>query len=115
MKLKTDWKVEYQKELEHATVARLNGNEGMARVCARRAAGIVIGEYLNRHGHSSLTHRSYDLLTLFISLPDLNPNDKRFANHFLIKVNQDHKFPIDTDLISDVMWLEKSLLGENND
>ncbi len=24
------------------------GNEGMARVCARRAAGIIIGEYLNR-------------------------------------------------------------------
>lgn len=115
MKLKNDWKVEYQKELEHATMARLNGNEGMARVCARRAVGIVFGEYLNRHGHSSLTRRSYDLLTMFINLPDLDPNYKRVANHFLLKVNQEHILPKDTDLISDVIWLEKSLLGESND
>jgi hypothetical protein len=115
MKLKALWKVEYKKEVEHAIIARLNGNEGMARVCARRAAGIVIGEYLKRLGYSNLTHSSFDRLSLFDSFPDVNENYKEVASHFLIKVNPDHKFPLDADLISDVIWLEKSLLSECNE
>lgn len=115
MKLKASWKTDYKKEIEHALVARLNGNEGMARVCARRAAGIVIGEYLNHIGYSSLPYNSYDRLCLFNNLPDLDQKYKDIANHFLIKVNLDHKLPLDADLINEVIWLEKSLLSESKD
>ena len=65
------WKVKYNYEIEHAISARKNGNEGMARVCARRAAGIIIGEYLNRLGYSNLTHSAYARLTLFYKLPEI--------------------------------------------
>ena len=37
-------------EFERAASARRKGNEGQARVCARRAAGIAIREYLIRRG-----------------------------------------------------------------
>ena len=115
MKLKALWKVDYKKEVEHAIMARLNGNEGMARVCARRAAGIIIGEYLNRLGYSNLTHSTYDRLSMFNNLSAVDQKYKDIANHFLLKVNLEHKLPLEADLISDVMWLEKSLLSENND
>ena len=41
-----DCKIKYDQEINRAEKARQDGNEGMARVCARRAAGIVVGEYL---------------------------------------------------------------------
>ena len=40
-----DWQAEIQAELEKAQQARARGNEGQARVCARRAAGIAAREY----------------------------------------------------------------------
>jgi hypothetical protein len=115
MELKEIWKVNYKKEIERAIIARSNGNEGMARVCARRAAGIVIGEYLNRLGHIDLTRNAYARLSLFTSLPDLSQNYKDIASHFLLKVNQNRNLPLKADLISEVIWLEKSLLSQSND
>jgi hypothetical protein len=113
MKLTALWKVGYKKEIEHAIMAHLIGNEGMARVCARRAAGIIIGEYLNRLGYSNLTHSAYSRLSLFTTLPSVDQKYKDIANHFLVKVNLERKLPLEADLISEVMWLEKSLLGDN--
>ena len=112
MKLKVLWQDEYKNEIDHALMARMSGNEGMARVCARRAAGIVIGEYLYRLGYSDLTHSAYERLSMFTDLPDVDQQFKDIANHLLLKVNLDHKFPLDADLISEVMFLKKSLLGE---
>ncbi len=107
--------VEYQKELEHAISARSKRNEGMARVCARRAAGFIIGEYLNRRGYSGLTKNAYDNITIFTTLPIVEQKYKDIASHFLLKVNQDHKLPFEADLIYDVLWLESNLLKDNID
>ena len=112
MNFTTSWKFEYHKEIEHALQARSIGNEGMARVCARRAAGIIIGEYLIQHGHTNLTHSAYDRITIFSDFPDVNQNCKDVACHFLQKVDKDHKLPLDADLISEAMWLEKTLLDD---
>jgi hypothetical protein len=106
------WKLEYQNEIEHALTARSTGNEGMARVCARRAVGIIIGEYLIRHGYTNLTRRVHDRIARFNDLPDLDQRYKEIANHFLLKVNPDHNLPLDADLISEAMWLEKTLLND---
>ena len=84
----------------------------MARVCARRAAGIIIGEYLIRQGYTNLTHRVYDRIAMFNDLPDLDQKYKDIANHFLLKVNPDHKLPLDADLISEAVWLENTLLND---
>ena len=113
MKLEPKCEAEYQTEIEHAILARSNGNEGMARVCARRAAGVVIGEYLNRCGYSVLTHSAYARLSIFINLPNANQKSKEIASHLLLKVNKDHLLPVEADLLNEVMWLKESLLSKS--
>jgi hypothetical protein len=112
---KVNWQTEYKREIAQARSARGNGNEAMARVCARRAAGIVVGEYLHRQGFGDLNQSAYDHLQLFTSLPQVDKELKIISSHFLMKVNHDHNLPVDADLINEVQWLAKTLLLENND
>lgn len=84
--------------------------EGMARVCARRAAGIVIGEYLTRHGHKNLPNSALQRLALFTQLPEVDQSFKNVASHCLVKVNREHELPIDSDMINEVIWLGKKLI-----
>jgi hypothetical protein len=104
--------VTYQAELDHATKARAEGNEGMARVCARRAAGIIVGEYLGHRGISNLSNSAYDRLVTFNHLPDISPELKEIAGHFLLRVDHDHQLPEDVDLLFDVQILAKELLKD---
>jgi hypothetical protein len=104
------WYAEYQLELEHALAARAGGNEGMARVCARRATSVIIGEYLQRLGYSNLSNSIYERIAIFNSLPNLDLRCKEIVNHMLIKVNPDHALPMEADLIAEVKWLAKTLL-----
>jgi hypothetical protein len=109
------WRVEYKQEIERAILARSDGNEGMARVCARRAAGIIIGEYLNRLGYSGMTNSAYDRLSIFNDLPSVEEKYKEIARHFLIKVNLEHNLPVKADLINDVIWLKENLIKNDSD
>jgi hypothetical protein len=106
------WKWEYDSEIDHAISARRAGNEGMARVCARRAAGIILGEYLIRQGYTNISNSTIDRLSIFISIPDVDQHHQDIANHFLLKVNPDYKLPETVDLISDAEWLRMNLLLE---
>ena len=110
----TTWIDEYNKELERAMQARRIGNEGMARVCARRAAGIVIGEYLSLRSYPGLNDSSYDRLNLFSQLPDVPEDCKAVSRHLLMKVNQEHNLPVGTDLIQEVIWLKDYLLPNSD-
>jgi hypothetical protein len=112
IKLKS-WENEYDQELERAISARTKGNEGMARVCSRRAAGHIIGEYLRKRGLKGINNGAYARLTLFISLPDVDAKCKEVCQHFLMKVDQKHNLPGDADLIRDVIRLRKHLLDKN--
>ena len=112
---KPSWVVEYKKEIERAIQARSEGNEGRARVCARRAAGILIGEYLFRHGHTGISNSAYDRLALFTDLPEVEEMYKEVCRHFLLKVNRDHRLPQNTDLLKDVFWLKDNLLIDYTD
>ena len=101
---------EFQKELQHAIFARSNGNEGMARVCSRRAAGIVIGQYLLKHGYSNLSQSVYKRISIFYNLNDTDPKLKIIASHFLLQVNKEHQLPDGIDLLADVQILENDLI-----
>lgn len=87
----------------------MSGNEGMARVCARRAVGIAIGFYLRENGHPDPGKSAYDRLRYLCNLPDMPEELKQVASHFLIRVNPDRKLPLDIDLISEARWLIKQL------
>lgn len=103
-----------EQELDRAESARKSGNEGMARVCARRAAGIAIGNYLKRKGYPDPGKSAYDRLRILCDLPDTPEDLRQVALHFLIKVTPDYKLPLDVDLISEARWLINRL-GQDTD
>ncbi len=104
------WKTRMIRELLQAESAREAGNEGRARVCARRAAGIIAGEYLSRHGQSSSTSSSYDLLRRLLADPSLAPETREIVAHFILKVDENHMLPDEIDLIDETQRLANSLL-----
>ncbi len=100
---------QFQREQDMAEAARASGNEGRARVCARRAAGIVIGEYFNQRGISSKSS-SYERLRALRTLPDMPVDVVLVVDHFLLRVNPDQQLPVPVDLIEEARWLKSRLL-----
>jgi hypothetical protein len=97
----TDWQSKIKAEFDRAEQARANGNEGRARVCARRAAGIAIREYLIRKGITPASTSAVDLLNLFKEDPGLSPDLKRIVDHLTLRVTEEFKLPVDADLIAE--------------
>lgn len=92
---------EIQAEFRKAEEARARGNEGQARVCARRAAGIAVREYLSRRGIRPPSASAYDLLNLIRDDPQI-PNDlKQIAGHLTARVTEEFKLPVDVDLVAE--------------
>jgi len=102
---------QYQLELEMAQAARASGNEGKARVCARRAAGIIVGEYFKQRGIGLSDPSAYARLKYLISLPDIPAEIRQVVEHFLVRVDTDQNLPISADLIAEAGWLESKLLN----
>ena len=108
------WQVRFLEELRQAEAARKAGNEGMARVCARRAAGIAAGEYLRRHRLSLSDPSAYVRLKFLLQLPQTPPAVQEVINHFLMRINIDRSLPIQADLIAEARWLANELLTWSN-
>src|SRR5512142_1558542 len=96
-----NWQSEIQAEFEKAAQARARGNEGQARVCARRAAGIAIREYLSRGGIRPVSTSAYDLLNLIKNDPALPPDLKLLADHLTVRVTEEFKLPVNVDLVAE--------------
>ena len=105
-----DWREQLQREFEAAERARAKGNEGQARVCARRAAGIAIREYLERQGIRPPSTSAVDLLNLLKEDPRLSPDLKRIADHLTLRVTEEFKLPVDVDLVAEAKALCDKLL-----
>lgn len=108
------WQIRFTEELRQAKAAREAGNEGMARVCARRAAGIAAGEYLRRHSLTLSNPSAYARLKFLIQLPQTPPAVQEVINHFLLRINPDRSLPIQADLIAEARWLANELLAWPN-
>jgi HEPN domain-containing protein len=96
-----DWQSEIKAEFEKAEQARARGNEGQARVCARRAAGIAIREYLTRQGIRPPSVSAYDLLNLLKDDPRLSQDLQRIADHLTLRVTEEFKLPVNADLVAE--------------
>ncbi len=92
-------------EFEQAAQARAKNNEGQARVCARRAAGIAIRDYLTRRGTHIPSSSAYDLLNLIKEDTLLPPNLKLVADHLTLRVTEEFKLPVEADLVADARLL----------
>ncbi len=104
--------IELEQEFTRAMQARARGNEGQARVCARRAAGIAIRDYLSRRGIRPPSTSAYDLLNLIKDESPLPPDLKLIADHLTLRVTEEFKLPVNADLIAEARtlcdWLLKN-------
>ena len=103
--LMNDFNTQLRNEFEKAQQARINRNEGQARVCARRAAGIAIREYLTRNGTRVPSMSAYDLLNLLKEDALLPPHLKLVVDHLTVRVTEEFELPIEADLIAEARIL----------
>lgn len=108
-----DWQAQIEAEFQKAEQARANGNEGQARVCARRAAGIAIREYLTRQGIRPPSVSAYDLLNFLKDDPQLSPDLKLIAEHLTLRVTEEFRLPVNADLVAEARTFCEDLLKQN--
>ncbi len=105
-----NWPVEIQAEFEKAERARARGNEGQARVCARRAAGIAARHYFERRGEAATTPSAYDLLQMLAGDPEVPARVREAASRLTIRVDEAFKLPPEIDLLAEARVLCEALL-----
>ncbi len=93
-----------------AQKAREENNEGKARVCARRAAGLVAKEYLKQRGVATPGMTAYERVKLLQHWPGLPQGVSERVAHLTTRVNENYQLPIEADLVADARWLAKALL-----
>ena len=108
-----DWQAQINAEFEKAEQARARGNEGQARVCARRASGLAIREYLTRQGIRPPSVSAYDLLIDLKEDSQLSSDLRVIADHLTLRVTEEFKLPVDADLIAEARTFCESLLKQN--
>ncbi|MCP4140087.1 MAG: hypothetical protein GY755_07325 [Chloroflexi bacterium] len=97
----TTWKKQLKTEFKMAKDALDLKNYGKMRVCARRAAGISIREYLTEKGIAPPSVSAYDLLK-FLDEMDDTPADIRQASIYLrLRVTEEFRLPVDVDLVAE--------------
>ena len=109
-----DWQTQIQNEFDGAEQARARGNEGQARVCARRAAGIAAREYFARRGQTVRTPSAYDLLNLLAEDPLLSADLRQAAAYLTLRVSEEFKLPVDVDLVAEAKRLVDALNAEGH-
>jgi hypothetical protein len=104
-------------ELEKARETRQNGNEGMARVLARRAAGLAIRDYLN---NQDFDQRGFSLNALIKEeevRKQLPVTIHEALERLCTRIGMDFQFPLDYDLLQDAQLVIEQLStinGEKN-
>ncbi len=107
-----DFNTQLRNEFEKARQARINKNEGQARVCARRAAGVAIREYLTRNGTRVPSMSAYDLLNLLKENANLPSDMQLIVDHLTVRVTEDFELPFDADLVAEARVLCDWLMNE---
>ncbi len=91
--------IQAQEELLLAKQSRLEGNEGRARVCARRAAGTAVKYYLGKIGLVSPTDNVLQSLDIFRERTTLPDRIEAAVGWLIHRVDDNFNFPEDIDLI----------------
>lgn len=93
-----------EQELAQAEKARRAGNEGLARVCARRAVGLALRAFWDKDEQT----QSSSVIPLFERLREskaLPEALRQAADHFLMRVTPEFRLPVDVDLVAEARWL----------
>lgn len=93
--------LQIQEELLLAKQSRLEGNEGRARVCARRAAGAAAQIFLQEEGISERSENVLDSLQTLIDELSLPERVVTAVNWLLRRVDLEYNLPGEVDLINE--------------
>lgn len=112
-----DWRVRVDDALEMAEAARDRGNEGMARVCARRAAGWTVRAYLETQGVDLQTTSVIKHMRYMFNVEGLKFETKTILEHMLVAkqkddLESDSYFPLEVDLVAEARQLISHLFPE---
>lgn len=118
MQSSNGWKEKITQELVSASEGRNNGNEGLARVCSRRAVGWAIQAYYQNNGLDLQTTSALECIKFMYSDQETPRKTKKVLGYFLQRVVKDSTdgesyWPVDVDLIIESRWLIKQLLNLN--
>ena len=104
--------IQVQEEILLAKESRREGNEGRARVCARRAAGAASRDFLER---LDLDRGSENLLTALEKMKALDalpPRVLKAINRLMKRVDEFYNLPPEIDLIEEaevvIRFIEES-------
>jgi hypothetical protein len=105
--MKTDSiRCQIQAELDDAARSQQRGNQGRARVCARRAAGLAARQYLYKHNPAAPRPNAYRALLALKESPLPLPRDAEQAvERLTMRVNQAHELPPEINLIEEARIL----------
>jgi hypothetical protein len=103
------WADEIRQELDSAQRARAEGNEGRARVCARRAGGVAAREYLGQRGEDVTGRSAYQLLQRLAAAEDAPELARRCASLLTLRVDEGFSLPAEVDLLREARELCREL------
>jgi hypothetical protein len=105
------------REIQRAYEANEKGKYGLARVCARRAAGWAIQKHLELKGISLYTPSVLDHIAYLLMESNTKPAVKKILNHMMQKVEKtslegESTWPLpEVNLVEEAHWLVEELLG----
>jgi hypothetical protein len=108
----TEWENAFNKEIETALIARQAGKEGKARVCARRAANIVIKVYLQQQNIPQSSNALRNFRILRDNLDNYHPL-LSLIDHLSSRVDNNFSLPEGVDLIQDALTLKSLLISHH--
>lgn len=106
------WQSRLEAEFERALSARGRGNEGQARVCARRAAGIALREHAARRGRPIAASSVMEVFEEYSRNPALPAELRTVIAHLGLRVDESFKLPEGVDLVEEARRLCEALLPD---
>lgn len=100
-----------QRELERARQARLDGREGRARVCARRAAGWAASIYYERRTGLRAPRSALSILKWLQGDESIADEICSAAMRLTTHVSASHEFPFDCDPLEDAQRIVDEFTG----
>ena len=99
-------------ELDQAHQFRALGNEGRARVCARRAAGWAVAAFRQKTSGAGKQPNAYHQLRWFRNLEEVSIELRGAADRLITHVTPSHELPHREDPLEDAEMIVHALLGE---
>ncbi|MGD8812892.1 MAG: hypothetical protein PVI78_00295 [Anaerolineales bacterium] len=98
-------------EMAFARRARADGNEGRARVCARRAAGWALSVYYERRTGTKASSSALSLLHWLQNEEALSEEIRKAAQRLTTRVTANFKLPFEDDPLADAQRIIDFVTG----